>query len=156
MAVLRRPRDEAPPRSTAGVGGPVLLVTFAVPFDERAASFAVESAVEAGTPLVLANVVEIPPMPLSLVLGYDQAGDAPDLVEALLAPALLARGLGVQVERLRVRTLHPVPALLELVAERTPSLLVFGPDRARMRRLAYRRAARAVRERAPCLVWLPD
>jgi nucleotide-binding universal stress UspA family protein len=133
-----------------------MLVTFGVPFDERAAAFAVEAAVEAGAPLVVANVVEIPPMPLSVVLGYDQEGDPPELVEALLAPARLARGLGVQVERLRVKSLHPVPALLELTAERSPGLLIFGPDRSRMRRLAYRRAARAVRERAACLVWLPD
>ena len=44
-------------------------------------------------------------------------------------------------------------ALLELVGERKPGLLVFGPDRSLLSRRRYRKAAAAVRE-APCLVWL--
>jgi hypothetical protein len=47
-----------------------------------------------------------------------------------------------------------VEALLELTAERAPSVLVFGPDQNRIRRRVYRKAAKAIRERAACLVWL--
>jgi hypothetical protein len=60
----------------------------------------------------------------------------------------------VQVERLRVCSPHPIDALLEVVAERRPGLLVFGPDRSQLSRRRYRKAERAVRERASCLVWV--
>jgi hypothetical protein len=33
-------------------------------------------------------------------------------------------------------------------------MLVFGPDRTRLKARVYRKAAKAVRERAACLVWL--
>jgi Universal stress protein family len=132
---------------------PVLLATLAVPFDPEAAQIAVDSAVETGQPLIVANVVELPFLPTSVILGYDQIDD-PELSASVRAPAELAHSLGVRVERLRVRSLRPVEALLELVAERDPSFLVFGPDRTKLRPRQYRKAARAVREHAPCLVWL--
>jgi hypothetical protein len=89
-------------------------------------------------------------------MRYDQLPEAPEEADALRAPAELACSLGVRVERLRVKSPRPIAALIELVAERSPGLLVFGPDRRRMRGRAYRRAARAVRKNAGCLVWLPD
>jgi hypothetical protein len=49
-----------------------------------------------------------------------------------------------------------VGALLELIADRRPGLLVFGPDRKRLKPRAYRKAAKAIRQRASCLVWLAD
>jgi hypothetical protein len=58
------------------------------------------------------------------------------------------------VERLRVCSPHPIDALLELVAERNPGLLVFGPDWSRLKPRRYRRAAKKIRDRATCLVWL--
>jgi hypothetical protein len=142
--------------SLGGDGGPVLLATLGVPFDPDACAFAVDAAVESGRSLILANVVELPPLAMSVRMGYDQLDDGRELAEDLRAPAELASSLGVAVERLRVRSPRPVVALVELVAERAASLLVFGPDPAQMRRRAYRRAARAVREQAPCLVWLAD
>ena len=149
------PRVDAPARgSPAASHRPILLATLGVPFDERAAAFAVDAAVESGQPLIVANVVELPPLTMSVRMGYDQLADPPELAEALLAPARLAHSLGVQVERLRVRSMHPLAALLELAREREPGLLVFGPDRRRLRRSRYRKAARAVSEAAPCLVWL--
>lgn len=135
---------------------PVLLATLGVPFDPAAAAFAVDSAVESAQPLLVVNVVELPPLGMSVAMRYDQLPDAPEDEETLRAPAELARALGVEVERLRVKSPRPLAALLEVTAERAPGLLVFGPDRGRMRRRAYRRAARSVRERAACLVWLPD
>ena len=60
----------------------------------------------------------------------------------------------MRVERLRVCSPHPIDALLELVAERNPGLLVFGPDWSRLKPRRYRRAAKKIRERATCLVWL--
>ena len=137
-------------------GRPVLLATLGVPFDPAASAFAVDAAVEAGEPLIVANVVQLPPLGMSVAMGYDQLPDRPEEAEALRAPAQLARSLGAEVERLRVRSPRPVEALLQLVSERTPGLLVFGPDRSRIRDRAYRKAASALRQRAACLVWLAD
>jgi hypothetical protein len=137
-------------------GRPVLLATLGVPFDPAASAFAVDAALEAGEPLIVANVVQLPPLGMSVAMGYDQLPDRPEEAEALRAPAELAHSLGAEVERLRVKSPRPIEALLQLVSERTPGLLVFGPDRSRIRSRAYRKAASAVRERAGCLVWLAD
>ena len=156
MLTLRRPRVLREPMPAAATGRPVICATLGVPFEPAAATFAVDAAVEDGHGLILINVVELPPLPMSVRLGYDQLEDSPDLAAALRAPAELARSLGVDVERLRVKSPRPVAALMEVVAERQPSLLVFGPDPAGLPRRVYRRAARAVREQAPCLVWIPS
>jgi nucleotide-binding universal stress UspA family protein len=132
---------------------PVLLMTLDVPFADDAVAFAVDSAVENGQPLVLVNVAEVLPTAYSL-LGYGYV-ERDELQDALRKPAELARSLAVRVERLRVCSPHPVDALLEVVAEREPALLVFGPDPERLPGRRYRRAEKAVRERAPCLVWSP-
>lgn len=135
-------------------GRPILLATFfSVPFDQDASEFAVDSAVEGGQPLIVANVVELPPLPMSVRLGYDHLDDPPDIAAALRAPVELAISLGVHVERLLVRSPRPVTALLQLTAERRPGLLVLGPDSERLSRRFFRRAWRAVREEASCLVW---
>jgi hypothetical protein len=147
------PAGVAAPTAQGTGARPVLLATLGVPFDEEATAVAVDTAVETGQPLIVANCVQLPPLPMSIMLGVDQLDD-PDDAAAILAPAALAQALGVRVERLRVKSLRPVDALLELVAERRPGLLVFGPDRSKLRRRTYRRAAKAVRERALCLVWL--
>jgi nucleotide-binding universal stress UspA family protein len=131
---------------------PVLLATLDVPFAEDATAFAVDSAVENGQPLVVVNVAEVPPTPWTL-LGYGYI-ERQDLQEELRKPAELAQSLAVKVERLRVCSPHPVDALLELVAERAAGLLVFGPDPERLRPRVYRKAARAISDRAPCLIWL--
>jgi dihydroorotase-like cyclic amidohydrolase len=89
-------------------------------------------------------------------MGYDQLPDRPEEAEALRAPAELAHALGAEVERLRVKSPRPIEALLQLVAERTPGILVFGPDRARIRGRTFRKATRALRQRASCLVWIAD
>jgi nucleotide-binding universal stress UspA family protein len=125
-----------------------------VPFDPEAATFAVDAAVEAGQALIVVNVVELPPLTMSVRMGYDQLPETDADADAFRAPAVLAQSLGVRVERIRVRSLRPVEALLELTAERAPSLLVFGPDLARIKRRIYRKAAKAIRDRASCLVWL--
>jgi Universal stress protein family len=156
MSTRSRPRPAVPAAPVGSRGRPVLLATLDVPFEARAWVVAVDAAVESGQPLIVANVVQLPPLPLSVVMGYDQLDYTPELAQALREPAELARSLGVQVERLRVKSLHPIQALVELVGERRPGLLVFGPDRAKLSRHVYRRAVRALRRRIDCLVWLPD
>jgi hypothetical protein len=132
----------------------VLLATFDVPFDAEATVVAVDAAVEAGQVLIVANVVELPPLPLSLRMGYDQLEYTSEMEESLQAPVRLAASLGIRVERLRIKSPRPVEALLEVARERRPGLLVFGPDREHLSTRRYSRAARALRENAAFLVWL--
>jgi len=103
-----------------------MLATLDVPFDAGAVAFALDSAVELGQRLVVANFVERAPLPLSAMLGYEDLPATPEMEQSLAEPARLAVSLGVQVTRLRVRSLHPVPALVEVVAEQDAGLLVFG------------------------------
>ena len=156
MLTMRRIRPRADVSTLSAGSRPVMLATLEVPFDEAAASFAVDVAVECGQPLIVANVVEIPLGPMCLALGYGALDLPEDEAARLRAPAELAHSLGVEVERLRVKSPHPVDALLELVAERRPGLLVFGPDRSQLKPRAFRRVAKRIRERAACLVWLAD
>ena len=146
------------PAVGAGAGGrPVLLATLGVPFEPAASELAVDTAVETGQSLIVANVTLLEPLPLSVILGYDALEElTPDVSESVRGPAELARSLGVKVERLRIRSPRPVAALLELVDERRPGLLVFGSDPKAMRPRAYRRAVERIREGARCLVWMRE
>jgi nucleotide-binding universal stress UspA family protein len=153
VQTLRRRNTREDAAALASRNRPVLLVTLDVPYADEAIAFAVDAAVENGQPLVLVNVAEVLPTAYSL-LGYGYV-EREDLQEELCKPVQLASSLAVEIERLRVCSPHPVDALLEVVAEREPSVLVFGPDRAQLSRRRYRKAERAVRERVSCLVWVP-
>jgi nucleotide-binding universal stress UspA family protein len=152
MLTQRRRSSREDVSLLASDGRPVVLATLDVPFSEEATALAVDSAVESGQPLVLLNVAEVLPTPYTL-LGYGYV-EREDLQDALRKPAELAQSLAVRIERLRVCSPHPIDALLEIVAERDPAMLVFGPDRSRLKARTYRRAARKIRERVTCLVWL--
>jgi nucleotide-binding universal stress UspA family protein len=146
------------PQATAGPDGargrPVMLATLDVPFDSDAVVFAVDSAVELGQRLIVANFVEQEPLPLSTMMGYDDLPYPPEMAASLAEPVRLALSLGVNVSRLRVKSFRPIQAIVEVVAEENAGLLVFGPDRSRVRRLRYQRAARAIRSRVTALIWL--
>jgi hypothetical protein len=140
---------------------PVMLVTFdSAAFDPEGVAFAVETALECGRALVVVNAFEYRPG------RCDGGGGAPPyppaVEQALRAPAELAAGLGVHVQRLRVLSPRPVVALLALVAERRPAVVAFAPDSAALRR--FRRPTRrrhhrflsALEQDAPCLLWTPQ
>ncbi len=154
MPVAQRARPRATEPSRGARGRPILLATLDVPFDRDAVVFAVDAAVESGERLIVANVVERPPLPLSVMLGYEDLPYRPEMAASLAGPVRLARSLDVDVTRLRVKSLHPIPALLEAVAEQDPALFVFGPDRHRIMRVRYWRAARAIRSNVTTLTWL--
>lgn len=156
MLTLRRtpPTEQA---AHAGRGGrPVLLATIDAPFDEDAATFAVESALECGQPLIVANVLQIPLGPLCVAMGYGTLDPSDEDAANLRAPAELAHSLGVTLERLRVLSPHPIDALLELVTERKPGLLVFAPDRAAVKPRTYRRNTKKITAKVSCLVWFAE
>ena len=143
-------------RPAGSKGRPVMLATLDVPFASDAVTFAVDSAVELGQRLIIANFVERAPLPLSAMLGYEDLPDPPELTESLMAPVALAQALGLEVTRLRVKSFHPVPAMLEVLSEEGAGIFVFGPDRRKIGRLRYMRAVRAIRTRATTLVWLAE
>jgi nucleotide-binding universal stress UspA family protein len=132
----------------------VVLATLDVPFAEEAIAFAVDAAVESGKPLVLVNAAEVLVTP-STMAGYGYV-EREELQDELRKPAELAASFAVPVERLRLCSPHPIDALVETVAERNPSVLVFGPDPSQLRPRTYRRAAKRIVERVACLVWLAD
>jgi nucleotide-binding universal stress UspA family protein len=137
-----------------GESGTVLLATFDVPFDEAAAGFAVDAAVDSGGALIVANVVELPPLPLSVIMGYDMLDYSPEMAASLLGPVQRAQALGVAVERIRVKSFRRTEALVEVAKERKIRMLVLGPDRQKVSPRLYKRAAGAVRDRLDCLVWI--
>jgi len=108
---------------------------------------------------MIANLLELPPYPATLTLHGPGVATLPheEALDEVRATANRAAALGIRTELLRISTRRPVRALLEIVAERDAGLLVFGPDVARTGRRRFRAAARQVRRRAPCLVWVaPD
>jgi Universal stress protein family len=147
--------------STGQTGGhrarprPVLLATLSVRVDACAERMAIDTALEAGTKLILANMLVLPPYPRTVMLApeYATLPHEEDLY-AVRATASRAVALGIETELLRVSSPRPVRALIELAASRDVGLLVFGPDRSRLPRLRFLRAARTVRRSAPCLVWI--
>jgi nucleotide-binding universal stress UspA family protein len=138
--------------ATATGARPVMLVTFDVPVEPHAAELAVDAAVESGQPLIVVNVVEMPIRPMTSSWGMEVVV-AKDVDDSLQAPAELARTLSVAVERIKLVSPRPLTALLELVDERLPGLLVVGPDRNRIGRRKLARAEKRIRRDAPCLVW---
>ncbi|HET7047800.1 MAG TPA: universal stress protein [Solirubrobacteraceae bacterium] len=132
-----------------------MLATLSVRVDASAESMALESALEAGVRLIVANMMILRPYPLTVMLAPEAANlpHEEDLY-AVRATASRAVALGIETELLRVSSPRPVRALIELATSREVGLLVFGPDRSRLPRLRFRHAARTVRRHAPCLVWI--
>jgi nucleotide-binding universal stress UspA family protein len=151
---VRRPGED--PASAAV--GPVVLGTLSSGVDPAAERLAIESALDAGVALIVANVVQLPPCPRALALGGPSAVAFPheEDYEAVRTTAERAAMLGLRVEHLRVLSPRPARALVQIANERAAGLLVLGPKRRRgpLRRLRFSRAARAVRRSASCLVWI--
>jgi nucleotide-binding universal stress UspA family protein len=138
---------------------PVVLGTLSVRVDPTAERMAIDSAIEAGVPLVIANILPLRPYPATLTLLGPEGLNLPheEDLEAVRATAARAAELGVETELLRVTTRRPVTALLEIVRERNAGLLVFGPDLKLTGRRRFRRLARKLRRQVSCLIWVaPD
>jgi nucleotide-binding universal stress UspA family protein len=138
---------------------PVVLATLSVRVDPSAERMAIDSALEAGVPLLLVNLIRLPPYATTIVLLGPEAATLPheEDLDAVRETASRAAQLGVKTELLRVHTTRPVRALLEVVAERDAGLLVFGPHLGRVGRMRFRWTARRIRAEASCLVWIaPD
>src|SRR5215213_4559419 len=134
---------------------PVVLATLSVRVDPSAGRMAIDSALEAGVPLVLVNVLPFRFYPTTLALVGPEGLNLPheEDLDAVRSTAARAAELGVKTELLRVTTRRPVQALLEIVAERGAGLLVFGPDLRLTGRMRFGLLARKLRRQASCLIW---
>src|SRR5918994_6409949 len=154
LSIDRGPRAAEPTRAR-----PVILATVAMRVHPGAERVAIESAIEAGVPLLVVNLVPLPLYVRTMVLVGPQGTTLPheEDLDAVRATAARAAALGVKTELLRVTTRRPVQALLEIVAERDAGLLVFGPDLKLTGRVRFRLLARRLRRQAGCLIWVaPD
>ena len=161
MAPDLRDRTDTPQQ--VGVGRtrarPVVLGTLSVRVDPSAERMAIASALEASVPLIVVNMLWLPPYPTTAMLLGPVGATLPreEDVEAVRATAERAAALGIRTELLRISSRRPVRALLQLVRDRDAGLLVFGPDTALTKPRRFRAAEREVRRHADCLVWVaPD
>jgi Universal stress protein family len=132
---------------------PVLLATLAVPFDGEAAQVAMDAAAEGGVRLIVVDAVERPFWIHSAATGHAELEEDEDR-EQIRALVTRAVSLGLEVEHLRVRSPRPVDALLQVTGECGAGLLVFGPDRSRLRPRRFARIVRRIRRQASCLLWV--
>jgi hypothetical protein len=154
---------EAPPKSRATPEPtrvrPVVLATLSVRVDPSAERMAIDSALEAGAPLILVNLLRLRNYPATIALLGAEATTLPheEDLDAVRATAARAANLGIKTQLLRITSKRPIAALLEVLHEHDAGLLVFGPDLSRTNRWRFRAAARRVRAEADCLVWVaPD
>ncbi|HYZ81169.1 MAG TPA: universal stress protein [Solirubrobacteraceae bacterium] len=123
--------------------------------DPEAERVAIDSALETGARLIVANMLWLPPHPTTLTLAREVAvlPHEEDL-EAVRETAARAAARGLATELLRISSRRPLTALLELIEERGAGLVVLGPDPRRSPRWWRALAARRIRRRAGCLVWI--
>jgi cytosine/adenosine deaminase-related metal-dependent hydrolase len=137
---------------------PVILATFSVRIDPRAERIAIDSALEVGARLIVANLMMIPLYPATMMLAREYATlPHEEDLDAVRASAARAAELGIGTELLRISSRRPLAALVELITERGASLVVLGPDVRRTPRWQLWLAARRVRRQTDCLIWIaPD
>ena len=140
---------------TATEPRPIVLATLSVRVDPSAERMAIETAIQSGARLILANMLWLPPHPTTLMLAREHATlPHEEDLDAVRATARRAAERGVRTELLRISSRRPLAALIELVVERQAGLVVLGPDPSRTPKWWLWLAARRVRRRAPCLVWI--
>jgi hypothetical protein len=155
MTSIARPISGSPTSSATAAPRPVVLATLSVRVDPRAERVAIDSAVEAGAGLILANMLWLPPHPTTLTLAREHATlPHEEDLEAVRETAQRAAAAGVQTELLRISSRRPLAALIELLHERRAGLVVLGPDPRRTPRWLLWVAAKRVRRQADCLVWI--
>jgi hypothetical protein len=132
-----------------------MLATLSVRVAPDAERVAVEAALESRASLIVANMLPLPPYPMTVVLAREHATlPHEEDLEAVRATAERAAAAGIETQLLRVSSRRPITAMVELAREREVALLVFGPQRSRLPRWRHRAAARAIRREATCLVWI--
>ena len=148
----RRPASRNAREDQGSSARPVLLGTLSVRVDPAAERMAIDTALEAGAKLILANMLLLGPYPLTVMIAREYATlPHEEDLDAVRETASRAAALGVPTELLRVSSPRPLTALIELAQEREVGVLVFGPDRSRISGRRFRAAAegRAARRSVP-------
>ena len=134
-------------------GGPVLLVTFDhAPFEAGAARLAVESAADMRSSLYVVDVAR--------TARRAERRVPPQQAAALRAVEALAGEHGVGIETLRAASPRPAAALLDIVDDRRPALIVLATDQTVLRRFRrprrrwHRRLIRVFAEQTSSLLWI--
>ena len=139
----------------AGAPRPVVLATLSVRVDPNAERMAIESALDTGATLIVANLIMLRPYPTTLMLAREWVTlPHEEDLEEVRATAARAAARGVPTELLRISSPRPLRAMIELVRDRHAGLLVLGPDPRRTPRWWRELAARRVRRETGCLVWI--
>ena len=148
--VDQREGSDAPVVSDATAPRPVILATLSVRVDPEAERVAIDSAVQTGARLIIANLMWLPPHPTTLVLAREYATlPHEEDLDAVRETAARAAARGVPTELLRISSRRPLAALIELVQERGPGLVVLGPDPQRSPRWWRRPIPRPRRRMSP-------
>jgi nucleotide-binding universal stress UspA family protein len=158
MPVLQQRHGGDPPVLTDASPRPIVLATLSVRVAPAAERMAIDSAVQTRARLIIANMLWLPSHPTTLVLAREYATlPHEEDLDAVRATARRAAEQGVPTELLRISSRRPLAALIELIEERQAGLVVLGPDPRRSPRWWRALAARRIRRRADCLVWIaPD
>lgn len=130
---------------------PVMLVTLNVPFDPAAVAFALDTAAETGAELYICDAI---PLEYRNYVGHVARQYAEQHNRRYLDEvARAARDRGIRTTQLAFHNPKPIQATIEVLRQESVGLLVFGPEKTRLGRWTFRRAARRLRESASCLVW---
>src|ERR1700733_13276850 len=100
VQILDRPRDTGPQSGAAKKRvRPVILGTLAVRVHPNAERVALESALEAGGPLIVANMIPLQAYPMTMILApqYPPLPHA-EALDAVRATAQRAAELGIKTE----------------------------------------------------------
>jgi nucleotide-binding universal stress UspA family protein len=128
-----------------------MLLTLNVALDEDAVRFAIDTAGSTGSELIICDAI---PLEYRNYVGHVARQYAEQLNRKNLdAAARRSRERGVRTTQLAFHNPKPIATALTVAREQRVGLLVFGADRNRLGRWSFRRAAKRIRERAPCLVW---
>jgi hypothetical protein len=139
---------QAPPAGAERPRRPILLSTLSVRICPDAERIALESALEADVPLIVANVIYPPPGWTTMIRLQEDLGKVRET-------ATRAAALGIPTELvMRTPACRPVRALLSLARTHDVGLVIFGPDRRHIGRRRHRKAAEAICDGLDCLVWV--
>ena len=136
-----------------------MLATLQVRVDPTAERMAIDSAIEAGVPLLLVNLIRLPPYATTMILLGPEHTTLPheEDLDAVRATAHRAADLGVRPSCCACARPGRSRRCSRWRSERDAGLIVFGPHLGRVGRMRFRRAARRIRRDAACLVWVaPD
>ena len=125
-------------------GGRSLLATLEAPLTAEASRFAVDAAVESGQPLLVVNAVESQPRSRARWCSATTRSCRRTSRSRCGRPRTSPTRSVSRSSGCGCASPRPVDALLELVAERAPGLLVLGPDPSRIRARRLRKATRRI------------